>query len=1592
MSRDIALAVLLRMTHGWHPRDDAAASLRIAREAIALALLFGQPEPLTAEESLPPPADLGTDIRNQIADAIAASANELARSQPSVPARVFVRPTPILSHHDSTSVPAWAANRARVTSIGPFVDDLDCEWWVDLYDDHLPHVTFARSAQSTPIVLVPHESAYRSHDRVELAEGTVWLAARLFANDAPAGFVGLPIVQGSLTLDGPTQGSGPIVLDPQGSISLDLELAPQTPPVQGIPHAALPERVTIHVSPGGIDEVSIDSGSIELGGQVWTLERRDAPTRYEAALSSVFIPCELQSNGGVSAVPPISVCTLAGTARWEGGGWAIPVTHAAYEDLGQAAETGALVLVAGPGVTATWNGLLGGPARLGRSFGAVSANLLSIVAPEAENRRNAISVAMWDEKNTARRSSLDIRFRQPHALKLFKSSEDDEAIVASALVATRIDRPLYATGQRPGYARRNTIVRWLQRVSVVRLQILSAIASPSTFAMIPGPAAVRTLAIENALMRISPARSLLVSGVLDNESGIPSGGLALLYGLQDIVPFLPDPYTANLDTPPIRRTEELTGVVAFVRWEMPTLPDLRLSLFDIMVRTPASRVALPNPRPAIQPHSDGDDSSRLRNLFAHTTGSPPEVLRLLDLSGNADRLGVGVNVHGERASQDFTVRDLRLQTEGRNLRVLMLPQVQWEPVITPPSPVPGFPVQLNSVDDGGPSAIASNSVQLVPISPVPLADEIVHDLRGRRVSGAALFTLPFGIKAVATFPRLAWGQPPLSTLGYVRPEFGSLTGARQFRIEATFDPRNGQTIPGASLQLTNAAAFPGSTRISVLDNNPDGSGFSTRHMFNSLFGPGGNRAGAPISRMDLSGYGESGVSHWRNESPWLGASIVKVRLDVFGGRTAYEVVQEVSLCWPNLAVFVRTITLERKGNAQVIRSDSGWDQAKPGLFRNPSFDGVFHTGVVKGYYNITAIREVGAPFSPSPGVLFQPVLFNADLAMERVTAGHRGTLQDANSETAYLVPVRDVVGYLQRLPEQIISSAQLAALFASKGPIGSHVDCEIDIGDSGLRMSVTGAFAEPVGGNEFAVAARGMPRMPSGQWSFTRTDNAMNGAEENEPQAVDRSRGLPLVRHGAASLPSSANASAYRFADPADLNTTAPAFDYSILFETEVFRVLYVRPTIEVDSNHVGLKKITSPIAPVLADPYALVSTSGLFPKARHCLRFPGPTSIDILPGNHLRFPNVGFKVAPLRTREQVKTANWRMTMEYADEDGRLTEVKVGLDSTATPPATLDMAPVSVVVDTGPFKGLMRVVGDLQARSPATVTNAEVVLGSAMAPVGDFITVLRDFGLPIAMLASIGASDEKALIFKQTVHIDIIELLRKLHVLAEEAPKKPRDKVAEFGGIGKVGGAIDVGIFISLSGRAHAGVFLKVEGELQQLIIPVGNTGLYAGGHLALEFAFEMDEEEKDGKKEIKEQSIVELTAAVVGSVGGDLITVPRGPHKITLLEGEATVRKGYVIEIDLNTGVFKPGVMIGMEIEAEVLAGIVGVGLEWEGKGLITRKADKLLVEAEVTIAATLTLAIFFEASIEIEGQYEVELDKKVVAGLLIAFGVIPV
>ena len=424
----------------------------------------------------------------------------------------------------------------------------------------------------------------------------------------------------------------------------------------------------------------------------------------------------------------------------------------------------------------------------------------------------------------------------------------------------------------------------------------------------------------------------------------------------------------------------------------------------------------------------------------------------------------------------------------------------------------------------------------MPVAPIPVAEELLHAIRDPQRNGAVLFTLPFGIKAVVRIIAERLGQFGfLETVRLLsnRPEFGPLLRARQFRLATGgVIASEGMSLPGAAIQTRNAIDPSGPGLFSVLDNRPSNNVGTTRDTFNNTFGPDGVHPGVPVSRVDLSGYGESCFSLWTDKhSP--PPKISEVRFDVMIGRTAYEVVQEMSILWPWQAIVVRTITMERRANARVLRFDSGWVAATPGVFRVPGFPDVCHPGVIKGLYNIGGIREIISGIRPPAvgGIILTASFWRRFAAIENVVAGQRVKGLDENGEPVQFVPVQQMLGFVQRLPlAKLLTPAELAALFADQGPIGGPIDCEIDVGRSGLRMRVSGVFADAAGPVDFAVAAHGVPILPAnGQWSLTRTANAQSGADENEAQPVDRNAAVPLIRRGTATLANAQNGEPYRF-------------------------------------------------------------------------------------------------------------------------------------------------------------------------------------------------------------------------------------------------------------------------------------------------------------------------------------------------------------------------------------------------------------------------------------------------------------------------------
>ncbi len=190
-------------------------------------------------------------------------------------------------------------------------------------------------------------------------------------------------------------------------------------------------------------------------------------------------------------------------------------------------------------------------------------------------------------------------------------------------------------------------------------------------------------------------------------------------------------------------------------------------------------------------------------------------------------------------------------------------------------------------------------------------------------------------------------------------------------------------LPGYALQLRVAVPTDGSPPVSILGKSD--SGHDVTDIFNGYLGPGQPTALVPVTRIDLSGHGESLFSEWKNpDDPETGVS--KAEFQVLNGRAAHEVVQFKSILLPNFAPVVRTITLERRGNAVFTRHDSGWVVVRDGEYRATAGSGTAtHPGVVLRATRISNIRETGTGATVTGGA-FVAVHFDTDLVIDGAPA------------------------------------------------------------------------------------------------------------------------------------------------------------------------------------------------------------------------------------------------------------------------------------------------------------------------------------------------------------------------------------------------------------------------------------------------------------------------------------------------------------------------------------------------------------------------------------------------------------------------------
>jgi hypothetical protein len=397
-----------------------------------------------------------------------------------------------------------------------------------------------------------------------------------------------------------------------------------------------------------------------------------------------------------------------------------------------------------------------------------------------------------------------------------------------------------------------------------------------------------------------------------------------------------------------------------------------------------------------------------------------DMFALLDVSTNADLLGVSFGQFDDRRLQLFTthnaaggatasgfpfqVQGLDVVSSARNVRAFTVPLISWEPVfnltddVVPGDPDAGFNYYPN---DGGPTRIINNSARPVALAPIPLTDFLVstfaHD---DQLAALLLSTLPFGLKALALLQNQyekAGTTRPGTKVSFNWKEFeGDLKGARQLQLDAGTPLVEGESnmFMGRTVQLNNVLEMNGV----ALGNSTLGA--SVTKIFNGEFMPTVPsdlilQRGVPLTRIDLSGYGATAFSNWLNPKATIAATS-QARFDVFVGRCAHEIIQVKSLLYPWGIRVVRTITLFRTASNYVYRYDSGWQAESAGkydfsYFVNEDQGGSqltpvprpspyeIHPGVVKALYNVKEIKETteiapfAGPLSFKPGEIYVDV-------------------------------------------------------------------------------------------------------------------------------------------------------------------------------------------------------------------------------------------------------------------------------------------------------------------------------------------------------------------------------------------------------------------------------------------------------------------------------------------------------------------------------------------------------------------------------------------------------------------------------------------
>lgn len=1179
-------------------------------------------------------------------------------------------------------------------------------------------VRLVRSAGSPPFLTLPVDVAIGLTETIpvrpmpvpstyDIPAGSIWFSSALVAAAAPSGsYTGLLVSGGTVRFSQPIVISAVEVVVPAAvTVELDLTLAEAPPTSAAGPgadaraaQAVVPASVRLTVEASGASLETTQTARLSAYGFATELAPVPGSVRYVPELRLLAVPFEARSGPFGVTQAESTVFQPSGTAPIVDAAWGLPVEVIDPAQLGQAEGAGALLLWLDPGLQATWLGQADA-VEMGPSVLSVDSAQLSLGAAQAQGEH----VQQNPQPATGGHDRIGLAWDLSFPLSFFSEAAGSEALLTTANLSAVLSKPIDLGGEQLPIRSASALVAFIA-TDAGRFVLMEGTLEP------PSGAKVVAFALQNAVLRAGYPTAFLLYGSYDGVT-IDVGKFVLTYVLFGIIPTLPDPYAASYSS--LRSFLDQAGqrLLSIYSWQggASTFDFLLTQSPQIAAGTaPVGLLAASEPSALFSRGSENQWPIAIKALGEALAFEREHGLILLDVSTNVGQFGVALQTLAE-GQGNLGIHAMSLQVGGSRLVLVTLPAVQWEAVETLADPDPTFPPRLGFANSGVPTLVGVPTVNLVPTYPAAALKQIVENFAAQTPAPApARFTLPFGLVAWAELRPSEPGAPRGATVSFNRPTQGTLQGAHQLRIDAvdpSLAPGESPSLPGYTVQLP--VGQPGFR--SVLGN-------SVTTTFNTYLGAGGARPLIPVVRLDLSGYGESLFSDWRNpyNQPQDTVGVVQARFDVLIGRTAYEVIQIRSILLPYGVRVVRTVTIQRLNNAVVTRRDSGWQAVSDGIYDLPSVPAIeTHPGVVRRITNVSHIRESGQVVTVG-GIDLAAVYFDGDLELD-------GAPQ--------LVAVKDHFGFVQITAGTLIDPATYADLINTAGALGGPVDTSINVagGPQVMRVQRTDVgITSGMAGPEFVMTAWGSLSFPGGgQWSVLHVD-----FPDAAPKAVPKDRGLPLIRNGPAPAPPPLT-SPYRFADPADLATPDnPASDYGIVHATGTQRAFFPRPKIEATDTG----RITSTQIPSVADPYSLATALDLFPELNRTIPFPSANwalRVDATGQYRLEMPSTTFPAGVgRRTMRQAGSVT-------SDLDYTAAQVTYELDTAQPVPWRFRLDHAAKVMNSSSLGDVIRLDSNVVAAAgtPTIFDQPQLQMGGALSVVQDLLTILADLGITGVMNA-----------------------------------------------------------------------------------------------------------------------------------------------------------------------------------------------------------------------------------------------------------------